>query len=434
MATHYGNIKATFYRDFISQQILNPSSGGIGGPITHSRNNAATYIGSDGYLKTAAANEPRFTYEYDSSGILRYRGLLIEDTSGNNQFLHSEDFSQSVWTKTNSSIASSAVLSPDGISYAQELSLSSSGGKISQSLTISTTGSNKRDFYCSIMVKADECSFLNINVDDGTGNSIHCYYNLTLGTLLTNTTGTSGAFEFTYRHIVNMGNGWFRCILAVKDNRTVAKTYTVSFIPTTSSNSLTINSSGNGLYIWGAMLEHYSNIVNNYHYAPHSYFKTTTSIFTGVTESCYVASSINEYNRLSNGYPAIDWSIYVEFTYPTFFRNTISGNILYMSNTTGGQTSLRVLNSSANTLYRYPGFSYDYGSYTIQENNNKFIMCNRTTGPIYSCFNGVIHQSSVNITPQTFTTLYLYGQACYKKIFYIPTFLNMSQIQRLTAL
>ena len=29
MATHYGNIKATFYRDFETSKSLEPSSGGI---------------------------------------------------------------------------------------------------------------------------------------------------------------------------------------------------------------------------------------------------------------------------------------------------------------------------------------------------------------------------------------------------------------------
>ena len=35
MATNYGNIKATFYRDF-NVQSLNPSTGSIGGDITFS--------------------------------------------------------------------------------------------------------------------------------------------------------------------------------------------------------------------------------------------------------------------------------------------------------------------------------------------------------------------------------------------------------------
>ena len=100
MSTHYGNIPCTFYRDFETWKELEPSSGGIGGPITYGRNSTATYIGSNGYLQTAGVNQPRFGYEYDSNGDLVYRGLLIEPAAGNNYLLYSEDFSQNVWTTT----------------------------------------------------------------------------------------------------------------------------------------------------------------------------------------------------------------------------------------------------------------------------------------------------------------------------------------------
>ena len=106
MATHYGNMKATFYRDFVSQPSLNPTTGAIGGPITFSRNSVATYVGSDGYIKTAATNEPRFTYEYDSNNILQYRGLSIDGRNSNNLFQYSEDLANAYWTKTNGSTSS----------------------------------------------------------------------------------------------------------------------------------------------------------------------------------------------------------------------------------------------------------------------------------------------------------------------------------------
>ena len=115
MATHYGNMKATFYRDFVAQQILNPGTGAIGGPITFGRSSAGTYVGSDGYIKTATFNEARFTYEYDTNNVLQYRGLLIDPRTSNNLFLNSENFNDSYWIKTNGSISSTSTLSPNGV-------------------------------------------------------------------------------------------------------------------------------------------------------------------------------------------------------------------------------------------------------------------------------------------------------------------------------
>lgn len=62
--------------------------------VSFTRNSIATYIGSDGLLKTAQANQPRF--EYDYSGNLL--GLLIEE-SRTNLLLYTENFNDSGWIK-----------------------------------------------------------------------------------------------------------------------------------------------------------------------------------------------------------------------------------------------------------------------------------------------------------------------------------------------
>ena len=463
MATHYGNMKSTFYRDFVSQPSLNPTNGGIGGPISFSRASAGTYVGSDGYIKTATSNEPRFTYEYDSGGVLRNRGLLVDTRTSYNIFLNSEDLSNAYWTKTNGSISSTSTLSPNGIDNGQKFSLTSAGGSVNKQVALSggTVGTGttalKRVLYISIFAKAAECSHLNIKVDNGT-TTVDCYYNLSNGTIGSNTcglgcfypTGTSQAgLQFIYKNICNMGNGWYRCILCVQDPQLAAsQNFTVTFTPSTSASSLTMGSSGDGALLWGAMFDYALNSTNAYHTCFSSYIKTTTSTSSSSPDSCFVSSSDSNENNLLAGYPANEFSAYAEFTSTYFFKTTISSTLLTISAGTkyggGGSSNMRVNYTAASDtgfiqhLYRPVfGGAYDFniGAPTpLLENNNKMIMTNRQYAPLTAAMNGVASSSATNLVPQRFNTLSLGGTMCYKKIFFIPICLNSSQIVRLTTL
>jgi hypothetical protein len=77
--------------------------------ITFTRTTTGTYIGSDGLIKTAAINEPRF--EYDPT-TLQPLGLLIEPAA-TNILLHSSDLTQTAWVPVGATIAMTAT-GPDG--------------------------------------------------------------------------------------------------------------------------------------------------------------------------------------------------------------------------------------------------------------------------------------------------------------------------------
>lgn len=63
------------------------------------RASTATYLDSQGLLQTAASGVARSdTYKYDSSGVLRANGLLLEG-SGTNLLSNSEDFTSPSWTQ-----------------------------------------------------------------------------------------------------------------------------------------------------------------------------------------------------------------------------------------------------------------------------------------------------------------------------------------------
>lgn len=69
--------------------------------VTFTRSSTATRYNSAGLLELVAANQPR--YDFDPATVTR-ANLLI----------HSEDFTQSIWQKTNVSITANALQAPDG--------------------------------------------------------------------------------------------------------------------------------------------------------------------------------------------------------------------------------------------------------------------------------------------------------------------------------
>lgn len=98
--------------------------------VTFSRASTALYRGSDGLIKTAAVDAPRFDHDPVTGESL---GLLIEESS-TNKIKYSEDFniSTTTWTQTNSGTTSlSGVLSPDGVTYMSLIDLSATAGSVS---------------------------------------------------------------------------------------------------------------------------------------------------------------------------------------------------------------------------------------------------------------------------------------------------------------
>jgi hypothetical protein len=88
--------------------------------ITHTRASTATYIDRDGYLRTAAANVPRITYD---PVTLQCRGYLHEAQT-TNLLTYSQDFSNAAWSMPNGgSKVSTARAAPDGTSSAGEVQL-----------------------------------------------------------------------------------------------------------------------------------------------------------------------------------------------------------------------------------------------------------------------------------------------------------------------
>lgn len=116
----------------------NFKSGALPPHTYFSRASTATYIGSDGLVKTAQIDEPRF--EYTSSGSPR--GLLIEP-NGTNVINWSESFATSGgvthnWADLNITRNSTTATSPAGTATALEIQSTAANGSVIMTAGLST--------------------------------------------------------------------------------------------------------------------------------------------------------------------------------------------------------------------------------------------------------------------------------------------------------
>ena len=98
------------------------------------RASTATYLDANGVVQTAASGVARSNaYDYDSDGVLRPIGLLLEK-SATNLLLYSQDLTNAVWQKTVGGVASTPVVTgdyaaaPDGTTTADRVQLALNGG------------------------------------------------------------------------------------------------------------------------------------------------------------------------------------------------------------------------------------------------------------------------------------------------------------------
>ena len=117
-------------------------TGALDPRITFTRTTTATFVGSDGLIKTAAIDEPRF--EYDPT-TLQPRGLLIEP-SRTNFLLHSSDLTQLAWVKVNATVAMTAT-GPDGAANSATTVTATAGNATVLQTTVLSSDNYISSFY-----------------------------------------------------------------------------------------------------------------------------------------------------------------------------------------------------------------------------------------------------------------------------------------------
>ncbi len=390
----YPNIRPTLNLNFAKAKTLDPR-------ITFSRNSIGSYVDSDGLIKYASANQPRFDHDPITGTC---KGLLIEEQRSN-LTLYSDTLIGGNWSTpfsdSNISIRSNATLSPYNTLNATLMTLLSSGSGY-HSYYGGSLGESVGDRYTfSVYVKSNGSTNVRIVVDNAYSQGSSTF-SLSDGGLLLSGNGTIQRFL----------NGWFR----------ITTTATLSIANTAPAVSCS-GKSGDGIYIWGAQLEKGSFST--------SYIPTLGSTVTRAADNASITGNNFSSWFSQNG----EFSIYLEFL--GYQTDSLYSALLYFS----GQDLITRSFAGTNLTWQN-AFSLVYASLGISNlnsttvrqkifgalENNTFILANSSTvnSKSTSQYGGTFtfkSQSSINFGINCSTTL--------ARITYYPKRLPNSQLQLL---
>ncbi len=235
-------------------------------PFDFTRASSATRVNKQGLIETVAPGFPRIDY------LNNTKGALLLEPSRTNSITYSEDFSQSAWSKTNTSITSNSTISPDGNSNAD--SIVGNGASGLHYILNSVTVSSGQNYTFSIFAKVGTNNFFQLNMGGSPfGSTNYCNFNLLNGTI--------GSFGNTTsnRFIEKLGNGWYRIGFTATSFTSGSANFFPMLITSATSSFLETNTLDTSVKIYGAQLE-----VGSY---ATSYIPTSGSAVTRAVEASY---------------------------------------------------------------------------------------------------------------------------------------------------
>ena len=133
--------------------------------VTFTRGSTATYVGSDGLIKTAASGEARFDHDPETGESL---GLLVEEAR-TNYFLNSNSGSTSKWNAyTGVTITQSTTIAPDGSTNAIRIEATTSGQYAETTWTAPSSATYTATIYIRSRTGADQSVRLDFSGSTGT--------------------------------------------------------------------------------------------------------------------------------------------------------------------------------------------------------------------------------------------------------------------------
>ena len=224
-------------------------------------------------VKEIKTDVPRIDFTDDTTGH-----LLLEPQS-TNLLTYSEDFSDSYWTKSGTSITPNATTSPDGTTNADNLVEDSANSQ--HYLQRNFTSTNGSSYTYKIYVKMNGRRNISLRENGSTGYYVS--FDLLNGVILEQSNATGTIKELT--------NGWFEITHTSVAGNSFNVAYYLLSDSYTSGNPQTSPYQGDGVsgfYIWGAMLEQNSFAT--------SYIPTSGSTVTRNQELCNNSGTASDFN------------------------------------------------------------------------------------------------------------------------------------------
>lgn len=243
ISQNFSSVKPSLNLNFARSKTLDPR-------ITFARTSTATYVGSDGLIKTATQSQPRFDHDPTTRESL---GLLIE-SARTNLITDSEDFSKAFWTRFDCSVAKNAV-APDGTNNATTVTRNSTSYGYVFIIRYSQSVTTGQAYTFSVFLKGGtHAGEVQISLDSSGGGGYP--FNGVAPTLTVNISngsviGSSAGLTYT---VTPYSNGWYRYSITATATADGTAEYSVN------TGTMSLN---NYFYMWGAQLE-ISTFVTSY--------------------------------------------------------------------------------------------------------------------------------------------------------------------------
>jgi hypothetical protein len=219
--------------------------------------------------------DPRITFVRTTTGVF-YDGKTTAKAE-ENLLLHSQEFTvANGWSATRASVTTNTTTAPDGTSTADSLIEDNTASNTHRTfVSVTSMVTVGRPHVVSVFAKKDTRDQIFIRKVGGTGfDADGCLFDLTLGTVSNVGTGATGS-------IVNVGNGWYRCIVVCEN--AAGQTNDINIALAVSGNITYSGDNVSGLFLWGAQLEQRSAVT--------AYTPTTTQPITNYIPVLLTAAS-----------------------------------------------------------------------------------------------------------------------------------------------
>ena len=257
--TDFPNVRPSLDLRFALAKKLDPR-------ITFTRGSTGTYFGSDGLMRTAGVNEPRFDHDPITGQSL---GLMIEE-SRSNLLTYSEDFSNAIYGIGSGSISTNTITAPDGTTTADAFIENTTSNAYHFFNQFITKAASSITYTLSIFVKSKGGRRVGLRIESG-GAGVVSEFNVVTGTNTVIGTYNSG-FSNPSSSIIKYPNDWYRITLTVTSNTSTSLFIQLYLVSNTTNSSVYTGNGTSGIYVWGAQLEQGS--------FPTSYIPTTASTVT----------------------------------------------------------------------------------------------------------------------------------------------------------
>ena len=381
--------------------------------ITFTRASTGTFVGSDGLIKTATTNEPRFDHNPTTGESL---GLLVEEAR-TNQVLQSNQF-DTTWTNSNTSETAAAGIAPDGTNTAWELKDTADAVSTAHSLVQAQSWTAGVTYTVSCWMKPgtlNEGAILFPGAAFTT--AINCRFNLTTGALINASAGVTASS-------VAFPNGWFRIIATATATTTAA----VGNLNIRMANgAISYIGTGTGtILIWGAQVEAGAFAT--------SYIPTTSATVTRAADVASITGS-----NFSSFYNQTEGTVFADVNIPTgaigvvwdIGAGGIFGTTEFLNKNAATTIALAPNNAPINVSSTVNA-GYVLKTASALKLNNSVLAANNTLGAVDTSCAVPDAPTTLTIGKGGWVVATNYSNGTIKRLTYWPTRLANTVLQQIT--